>query len=286
MVGVDTAGRVTFMNRTAEKLTGFSQSESFGRSSQDVLRLLDGGTRKAKRDPARRAMRSGQAVELENNTILVTSEGEERAIEDSAVPLKDRDNRVVGAAIVFHDTRYSSETTARMAHLAQHDPLTGLLNRHAFAERFHQSLALAARHGKQMAVLFVDLDNFKEINDALGHSNGDRILSVLAGKLLACVRTTDAVIRYGGDEFVMLLSEVAQPADAFAVADKVRKRAAESMAMDGQQVSLQLSIGVSLYPDDGNSLDALVQKADSAMYQAKAASKAGELETRPVLMSH
>ncbi|CAN0602969.1 unnamed protein product, partial [Ectocarpus sp. 12 AP-2014] len=189
--------------------------------------------------------------------------------EDSAAPIHNRHGVVVGAVIVFHDARFSRETTARMAHLASHDALTGLHNRTAFDERFEQALALARRHDKQMGLLFIDLDNFKGINDALGHNSGDLILTALAGKLRDCVRTTDTICRYGGDEFVVLLSEINEPDHAFAVADKIREVVATPMMIAGQEVVLRLSIGVSVYPDNGETAVDLLAKADNAMYRVK-----------------
>jgi len=156
-----------------------------------------------------------------------------------------------------------------MEHLAKHDVLTGLHNRNAFFERFEQSLALARRHGNQMGLLFIDLDNFKSINDFLGHDTGDRILAAVAEKLKVSVRDADTVCRFGGDEFVVLLAEIAQPDHAYAVADKIREAAAEPMVVAGRDVSMQLSIGVSVYPDDGVNAEELLKKADSAMYRVK-----------------
>lgn len=147
--------------------------------------------------------------------------------------------------------------------------MAGLHNRNAFFERFEQSLALARRHDNQMGLLFIDLDNFKSINDFLGHDTGDMILAALADKLKASVRDADTVCRFGGDEFVVLLAEIAQPDHAYAVADKIREAAAEPTVIGGRDVSIQLSIGVSVYPDSGLTADELLKKADSAMYRVK-----------------
>ncbi|MCG2580733.1 MAG: diguanylate cyclase [Marinobacter sp.] len=279
VLSTDIDGRVSYMNVVAETLTGFSRYEAVGRPLSDIFRVVDAGTHKPKADPARRAIQSDSIVALEANALLVAKDGVELAIEDSAAPIHNRFGVVVGAVIVFHDARFSRETTARMAYLARHDELTGLHNRNAFYERFEQSLALAKRHGKQMGLLFIDLDNFKDINDVLGHDSGDVILSALAGKLQTCVRATDTVCRYGGDEFVVLLSEIAQPDHAFAVADKIREAVAVPMDIDGHNVELKLSIGVSVYPDNGETADELLKKADTAMYQIKI------LNRRPVIGS-
>ncbi|MCK7550670.1 diguanylate cyclase domain-containing protein [Marinobacter goseongensis] len=269
VLSTDMDGRVSYMNVVAETLTGFSRHEAVGRPLSEIFRVVDASTHQSKPDPARRAIQSDSIVALESNALLVAKDGIELAIEDSAAPIHNRHGVVVGAVIVFHDARFSRETTARMAHLASHDALTGLHNRTAFDERFEQALALARRHDKQMGLLFIDLDNFKGINDALGHNSGDLILTALAGKLRDCVRTTDTICRYGGDEFVVLLSEINEPDHAFAVADKIREVVATPMMIAGQEVVLRLSIGVSVYPDNGETAVDLLAKADNAMYRVK-----------------
>ncbi|WP_372958200.1 diguanylate cyclase domain-containing protein [Marinobacter sp.] len=269
VLSTDIDGRVSYMNLVAETLTGFSRQEAIGRPLSEVFNVVDANTHKPTTDPARRAIQSDSIVALEANALLIARDGLELAIEDSAAPIHNRHGLVIGAVIVFHDARFSRETTARMAYLAQHDALTGLYNRTAFHDRFEQALALARRHGKQMGLLFVDLDNFKGVNDLLGHDSGDIILSALAGKLKTCVRATDTVSRYGGDEFVVLLSEISRPDHAFAVADKIREAVATPMVIDGHQVTLQLSIGVSVYPDNGEDAGELLKQADSSMYRVK-----------------
>lgn len=270
VLSTDIHGRVSYMNLVAETLTGYSREEAIGQPLGDIFQVMDATTHQLTEDPARRAIEADSIVALEANALLVARDGTELAIEDSAAPIHNRNGVVVGAVIVFHDARFSRAATARMEHLAQHDALTGLHNRTAFYERFEQSLALAKRHGKQMGLLFIDLDNFKAINDLLGHESGDIILAVLAGKLKNLIRAADTVCRYGGDEFVVLLGEIAQPDHAYAVADKIREAAAAPLVIDGHKVSLQLSIGVSVYPDHGQSADALMKQADNAMYKVKA----------------
>ncbi|WP_372994480.1 diguanylate cyclase domain-containing protein [Marinobacter sp.] len=269
VLSTDINGCVSYMNVVAETLTGYSRHEAIGRPLAEIFHVVDANTHKPTSDPAQRAILSDSIVALEANALLVARNGVELAIEDSAAPIHNRHGVVVGAVIVFHDARFSRETTARMEHLAQHDELTGLHNRNAFYERFDQSLSLARRHGTQMGLLFIDLDNFKSINDILGHNSGDMILEVLAGKLKSCVRAADTVCRYGGDEFVVLLAEIAQPDHAHDVADKIREAAATPMVIGGHEVSLQLSIGVSVYPDNGETADELLKTADSAMYRIK-----------------
>ncbi|GGC75849.1 diguanylate cyclase domain-containing protein [Marinobacter halophilus] len=284
VLSTDMHGRVSYMNLVAETLTGFNRHEAIGRPLGEIFRVVDADTHLPTDDPARRAIQSNSIVALEANALLVARNGSELAIEDSAAPIHNRYGAVIGAVIVFHDARFSRATTARMEHLAQHDVLTGLHNRNAFYERFDQSLALARRHDKQMGLLFIDLDNFKTVNDLLGHDIGDRILVALADKLKSSVRTTDTVCRYGGDEFVVLLGEIAQPDHAYAVADKIRETVAVPMTIGGHDVALQLSIGVSVFPDHGQTADELLKKADTAMYRVKASNRRPDPEN--LLLAH
>jgi diguanylate cyclase (GGDEF)-like protein len=160
-----------------------------------------------------------------------------------------------------------------MAHMAQHDFLTGLPNRSLLTDRLQQSLSLALRHDRKVALLYVDLDNFKHVNDSLGHVVGDELLRSTASRLQTCVRRSDTVSRQGGDEFVVLLSEVGDEADAVLTAEKLLAAMAEPHLISGQRLHVNLSIGISLYPDDGETAEALIQTADTAMYEAKRAGK-------------
>ncbi|WP_404419991.1 diguanylate cyclase domain-containing protein [Marinospirillum sp.] len=265
---------VTYINRTAEILIGIKQDEAIGCPVRQILRVVDADTRQPRgEDLARKAINTNTLIPLENNALLINQLGCELSIEDSAAPLHDLDGSVIGAVIVFHDSCYSSEIRTKMANLARHDPLTGLFNRYAFDERFQQSIELARRHKKRVGLLFIDLDNFKDINDILGHASGDAILKALASRILNCLRSSDTACRYGGDEFVILLNEIEQLSDALMVARKAHALAANLMLPDGQKVGINLSVGVSVYPDDGETLDMLIQQADMAMYRNKALKK-------------
>ena len=200
--------------------------------------------------------------------MLIRRDGFESAIEDSAAPIHDRAGEVTGAVIVFHDVSESRAMALKMSHLAQHDFLTDLPNRVLLNDRLTQAIALARRHGKQLAVLFLDLDRFKHINDSLGHAIGDKLLQSVAKRLTARVRSSDTVSRQGGDEFVVLLSEIAHAEDAA----RLRKRC--SLALRTAQhrparAHITASIGISIYPDDGQDAETLIKCADTAMYHAK-----------------
>ena len=163
----------------------------------------------------------------------------------------------------------AEHATLQMSFKAERDFLTGLPNRALLSDRLAQAMALATRHCKRLAVLYVDLDNFKDINDAFGHSVGDQLLQSAAKRLEQCIRHSDTVSRQGGDEFVVLLSEVETAQDAACVSRKLIKAMAEHHLIAGHDLKVTLSIGISLFPDDAGDAEALLTNADTAMYHAK-----------------
>jgi diguanylate cyclase (GGDEF)-like protein/PAS domain S-box-containing protein len=269
----DVSGNLTYLNLVAEGMTGWAREEALGRPLPEVFKIIAGTTREIAANPAKRAMEEDRTVGLASDCLLVRRDGFESAIEDSAAPIHDRDGRVAGAVIVFHDVSQSQAMTKRMSHLAQHDFLTGLPNRARLTEMIRLAIGLAHRRGKQVALLYVDLDNFKQINDSLGHAIGDQLLQLVAVRLVESVRSTDTVCRQGGDEFVILLGDIEQPQDAAHVAEKLRAALDVAHHVGGHELHVTLSIGISIYPDDGIDGDAVLQNADTAMYQAKASGR-------------
>jgi len=153
--------------------------------------------------------------------------------------------------------------------VALHDALTGLPNRVLFEERLDHGLNLAKRHGWKLAVLFMDIDNFKSINDSYGHDLGDKVLLTVADRLLSATRSEDTVSRWGGDEFVCLLLEVKHEADVARLAELIVKRISKAFKFKGTALSIGVSIGIAIFPADGETADILFKNADTAMYKAK-----------------
>ena len=176
---------------------------------------------------------------------------------------------VVAALLSQTEAEAAARALADAARAAETDELTQLPNRALLRDRFSHAIAQAKRHGNRLAVLFIDLDNFKQVNDVHGHATGDAVLQRVAACLLASVREADTVSRYGGDEFVILLTDLAQPADAVRVADKLLAALAVPSGVNGVQLQVSASIGISLYPDDGTDGPQLISRADAAMYQRK-----------------
>jgi diguanylate cyclase (GGDEF)-like protein len=172
--------------------------------------------------------------------------------------------------LVLHNVTVARAKAAQMARLAEHDPLTGLPNRLLLTDRLEQAIARAHRDARRIAVIFIDMDDFKQINDTLGHQAGDRLLQSVAKRLLGCVRTPDTVSRQGGDEFVLLLQDVNRPEDIASMARRILKALAEAHCIDGHELFVTASIGVSIYPSDGQDAETLIKHADRAMYEAKA----------------
>jgi len=265
----DRSGNVTYMNIIAEKMTGWSREKVSGRPLADVFQIINGVTRQTARNPMDMAVAENRTVGLTPDCILIARDGHESAIEDSAAPIHDRDGHGTGAVIVFHDVSAARTMTLQMAHSAQHDFLTGLPNRMLVNDRVNQAIALASRHGKKVGVLFLDLDGFKHLNDSLGHPSGDKLLQSVAKRLVGCVRGSDTVSRQGGDEFVVVLSQMEKPEDAGITAKRILRAVAGVHSIDQHNLHVTTSIGVSVYPDDGLNAETLIKNADTAMYQAK-----------------
>jgi diguanylate cyclase (GGDEF)-like protein len=235
----------------------------------EVVRILDATTREAIPNPIENAIRQDQAGRLPSNSILIRRDGFEIPIGDSVAPIHNREGQVTGAVIVFRDVSAARAMALQMSYSAEHDFLTGLPNRIRLYDRVNQAIAISKRHSKAVAVLFLDLDGFKHINDSRGHAIGDKLLQSIAKRLVNCVREADTVSRLGGDEFVVLLSEV-EGAEAPAVTAWRILQAVEFVhSIDQHELFVSTSIGTSLCPRNGRDAEALIKSADIAMYQAK-----------------
>lgn len=267
VISTDLDNRVTYLNCVAEKMTGWKRHEAFGHEVDEVFRAVDGATGERVREAMQLAMRDQAATTL--NLQFDGAAAEAAPFEDSAVPIHNRLGEVAGAVMVFRDMGTSRALSNRMLYLAQHDSLTGLPNRVLLHDRLNHALSLAHRRRTQMAVLFLDLDRFKHVNDSLGHVIGDRLLQSVAQRLLGCVRRSDTVSRHGGDEFVVLLSEISHAEDAAVSAEKMLQALAVPHRIDQHELRVTSSIGIVVYPDDGTDVEVLLKHADTAMYHAK-----------------
>jgi diguanylate cyclase (GGDEF)-like protein/PAS domain S-box-containing protein len=265
----DILGKVTYLNAVAEAMIGWPTKEAIGRPLPEVFEIVDGATRKPMQDPLHFAIKNNKTMALAANCVLIRRDGYETAIEDSAAPIHDRFGNVTGAVIVFHDMAISRMRAGEMKHLAEHDVLTDLPNRLLLTDRLNQAIASGNRYGKELAVLFLDLDHFKKLNDSFGHVIADKLLQSVAARLINCVRSSDTVSRYGGDEFVILLSEIGHAHDAHVTAIKILKALARPYEIDQHSLSVTSSIGISTHPLNGSDAERLIKNADTAMYHAK-----------------
>lgn len=215
-------------------------------------------------------MRQGR--ELRYETAVKHKDGTRIPVE-FIVRTLERDGEKLRMTIV-RDIRDRLDSEARIHHLAHHDALTGLLNRAAFMDRMALLMRQAERKGEMLALLFIDLDNFKRVNDSLGHLEGDQVLTTVSERLLGALRASDLVGRFGGDEFVVLLTDLQSRADIVVVLEALLSVVEVPVRADGRALSVTPSIGVAVFPDDGRQADELIQHADTAMYRAKARGRA------------
>ncbi len=260
----DRAGHIIAVNNAFTDITGYTQEELLGKTSA-VLRS-------GRHDEA---FYSAMWGEIQENGSWQGEIWNRRKNGDiypewlSISTVKDEQGRVSHYVGVFSDISAMKESESRLDHLAHHDPLTGLPNRLLLNARMEHSLARARRNHSQLAVLFIDLDRFKYINDTLGHPIGDLLLQGVAQRLTACVREEDTVTRLGGDEFTILLEELADSRHASTVAQNIIASLAERFMLQGHEVYVTCSIGISLFPNDGEDITTLFKNADSALYRAK-----------------
>jgi diguanylate cyclase (GGDEF)-like protein/PAS domain S-box-containing protein len=270
VVCTDASGRITFLNSIAEAMTGSSLMEAVGKPMDKAFKILDAINRELAPNPMERVGEHSQGNCPPWNCILVRPDWSEIHIQDSVSPIHDRQGKVVGTVIVLRDVSAARAMTQQIVHAAEHDYLTGLPNRTLLLDRLSQAILLAKRHMHLVAVLFLDLDGFKHINDSLGHAIGDEVLQSVARRLRTCMRMPDTVSRQGGDEFVVLLQEVKQPEDVAIAAMRILHALAEQHSIgQHEHLCVTASIGISIYPDDGLDAETLIKNADTAMYQAK-----------------
>lgn len=270
VLATDPDGRIEYLNRAAEQLTGWIWSAVAGRLLQEVLPFLD-EYRGGLLDP--RAACLAQGAPVSGEALIFHRDGRGILVEYDAAPRRHANGRVLGVVLSLRDIAEKREMTDRLAHQATHDPLTELPNRILFHERLERALAEARAAKGASVLLFLDMDGFKQVNDTFGHSTGDRVLVLVGERLRRVVRLTDTLARLGGDEFAVVLPALRTGQDALPVVNKIMAALREPLAVALGEVSLSVSIGIAVYPQDGSDSRTLVRAADAAMYEAKAAGK-------------
>jgi diguanylate cyclase (GGDEF)-like protein/PAS domain S-box-containing protein len=260
-ITIDQSGECRFANAAAGALTGYSPREL---ERMNLAELVHPEHQDLVRE---RAAAPAESLPAHHEFKIVRKDGQERWVEFSASAIEYGGQRAtLGAAFDITERKRADE---RIRSLAYHDSLTGLPNRLLFRDRLRLAVVQAHRAGQKLAVLFIDLDRFKTVNDSLGHALGDRVLQTVAARLLASVREGDTVSRVGGDEFILILPGVERPLQVARVAEKIGAALKEPLRLDGHELVVTTSMGISVYPDDGEDAETLIQNADAAMYRAK-----------------
>lgn len=269
VITTDGAGRVDYLNPVAETLTGWSLSAAQGRWLSEIFPVIDEDTRKPVPDPVKLCLTGEQVFDPLHYRLLLNRTGAEYAIQYSAAPIRDRDARIQGLVLVFSDVSEQRRLAAEISHQARHDALTGLINRHEFERRLERIISTVQIDHSEHILCYLDLDQFKVVNDTCGHAAGDELLRQLAQLFSGKIRQRDTLARLGGDEFGLLL-EHCSLVQAQRVAETLRQALAEFLfAWEDKSFRLSVSIGmVPINVTSGNLSDAL-QAADSACYVAK-----------------
>ncbi|MFM9434713.1 diguanylate cyclase (GGDEF)-like protein/PAS domain S-box-containing protein [Janthinobacterium sp. CG_23.3] len=269
VIGTDPQGAVRYLNQRAEAMTGYALGAGAGLSVGELLAVYQDGVALDARQHILDCMRSGEELEAARGAVLLRrGDGKRIDVQYSCAPLAPAAPRP-GAVMLLQDVSARRRAEAHLEFIAHHDGLTGLPNRLHFQIRFEHGIAYAKRHRGMLAVLFVDIDRFKGINDSLGHDVGDQVLVQFAQRAQQCMRKVDTVARQGGDEFIILLTEMRTPQDAERVAEKIASAVKPPFIIGEYSLSVRASVGVAIYPDDDDDVHQLIEKADIAMYAAK-----------------
>ncbi len=266
VIVVDLEGKVRVINHAALLMLGYQKAEILDRDLSSIIELP-----RALKDHNR--LHKGNILDYE--MIWTGKEGRQVDISVSASPITEKDGSLVGIVYIIYDITKRKITEQKLERLALYDTLTNLPNRTLFFDRINQLLALAKRNQYVLAILYMDIDRFKVINDTLGHEVGDLLLQEAAKRMTSCTRKADTIARMGGDEFIGICARIAAAEDASVVARKIIAAIAEPFTIKGNQCSIGVSIGISLYPMDGDESATLVSKADVAMYRVKESGKGG-----------
>ncbi len=281
VVCTDDQGNVTFSNAVAKEMGGFREAMPTDLPAVEFVRMLavclPAGETQADSDGAEDKIRH-----LPANFTLRRRDGQEIAVEGCISKINTNGGEAAGNVIVFRDVSLAREAANRTHHSAYHDFLTGLPNRTLLNDRISQAISVAPRRAKKVAVFFLDLDGFKKINDTLGHAVGDELLKSVSARLVKCVRGSDTVSRQGGDEFVVLLTEMGDAEDAAITARRMLHSIAKVHRIGRHELYVSISIGISVFPDDGADAEALIENADAAMYKAKQNGRNSYQFCRPV----
>lgn len=262
---IDLKGRLNFFNDSCRKIFGYRGKELMG---IDHHQIMDKDTAEKIFNIAKKVYQTGEPEKC-SDLEIIRKDGFKRHIEISVSLMKDLSGNQIGVRGIVRDIDERKKEEATILHLAYHDALTGLPNRLLFNDRLSLAISVARRNNKKFAVMMLDLDKFKLVNDLLGHDTGDLLLQSVGNRLRGCLRKSDTVARMGGDEFMLLLPEINQKKDAEVIAGKIIDSFQRIFPLKNKEFKITTSIGIAVYPDDGVDFDTLKKNADIAMYKAK-----------------
>ena len=267
VIATDADGIVTFANPVARHLTGWIDDDPCGRPVSEVLDIADEDTGRTIELPVARIVEEGRADPLRRHSLR-TNDGRTIPIEYIVTAITGG-GRPTGSVVVFRDITERRLAEEHLQYVAHFDSLTGLPNRMLFFDRLSHGIVQARRYNHLLALLYIDLDAFKRINDTYGHGIGDKLLKEVARRISESVRKADTVARLGGDEFAVILTEITEPRFAAVAARKIIDSISSPITIDESGYTVTTSIGISLYPVNGGNPEALLKSADEAMYAAK-----------------
>ncbi len=273
VITTDAAGKVTWLNPVAERMTGWTTDEAKGRPLSQVFHIVNEETRLPTENPVDTCLKQGKIVGLANHTVLLSRHGEEFGIEDSAAPIRSTAGEILGVVLVFHDVSEQRRLSGEMSYRATHDELTGLVNRAEFEARLRRLLLKSHEDASTHALMYIDLDQFKLVNDACGHTAGDQLLQQVSKLMGEAVRSRDTLARLGGDEFGVILDHCSGE-QAQRVAQQICDRMEEFRFLhDGRRFRIGTSIGLVNVTNAFSTTAAVMQAADTSCYAAKEAGR-------------
>ncbi len=269
VITTDAEGRIVYMNPVAEQFTEWKNDAARGHPLSEVFKIFDEDSNRLEEYPIHYCLKEGRIIRHDSHHLLMSHEGGKIEIQDSAAPIRDRGGVILGAVVVFHDVTEIQSMARRMAFLASHDPLTGLLNRREFETRLQQVLESAQSGDRVHALLYLDLDQFKIVNDTCGHVAGDELLKQLAYHMQKEIRASDVLARLGGDEFGVILEDCSID-KAKQIADLLRQSVKDFRFLwESRTFEIGVSIGLVPISRDSGGLTEVLSAADSACYVAK-----------------
>jgi len=274
VIATNKLGIIEYLNPVAEAMTGWPHDQALGLPLLQVFNIINENTRSAASDPVKLCLSEQQTVNLAKSTLLLSRDGQEYGIEDSAAPIRDKQGNIIGVVLVFHDVTAQRQMANEINYRASHDLLTGLLNRTEFEDLLDKALLAIREQAKEHALIYINLDQFKVINDTCGHAAGDKLLKEIVVVIESCIRNSDTLARLGGDEFGVFLDSCGGAEPAMRIAQQICQRIDEHRFMhEKQRFHIGASIGLVMIDDHWSEVTTIMQAADNACYAAKEAGR-------------